>query len=120
MKTEIYAALNRVAMLEVEAQAIREELNRLATPAPAQPGEWRDWPDCLGWWTAMHVPEIRTYTYWTPMLLLRVDETSVTTKSHIDGKMITFERAKHPDRHWLRLPDLPPTRKYETMYNIHL
>ena len=79
-------------------------------PAPAQPGEWRDWPDGPGWWLVdiMHTPAIRSYEYWTPMLLITVNRESAVTKNLEDGSKTIISLAEICHRHWLRLPDLPP------------
>jgi len=153
MKESIYAALNRVAMLEAEAQSIREELEKLLNvttahrfkhgdrvmvkdvdpvrcqaertgtvehtveeyvvvhmdgtqstsvykdsqlelippkPAPAQPGEWREYPDMVGWW----IPYLLGTTYDRAM--------------YFPISAIAEQRLCPSVHRWLRLPDLPP------------
>ena len=62
--------------------------------APAQPGEWRDYPDGPGWWVKRNPPSDEPHWVWERPLVYHQAEPAGYDGIHKNC--------------WLRLPDKPP------------
>ena len=71
-------------------------------PAPALPGEWRDYPDANGLWLC--------YKNGRPGVAILVVVTNRPQAFHQDWRILSFRTPiQHDPAHrWLRLPDAPP------------
>jgi len=71
-------------------------------PAPALPGEWRDYPDRSGWWAAYDANE--DYNPYRP-IYVTLGGDGVVTNLHTGRRIL---RVNNIPPRWLRLPDAPP------------
>ena len=79
-----------------------DEFKNMAPPAPALPGEWRDWPDRCGRWLKLDDPDTDDYAILWKITCVSPDCLRVNR----DGAIFT-RRDCSPDTRWLRLPDAP-------------
>ena len=99
---EIMRELASASHTEAQMKLLADEYNRaMAPPAPALPGEWRDYPDANGLWLC--------YKNGRPGVAILVVVTNRPQAFHQDWRILSFRTPiQHDPAHrWLRLPDAP-------------
>ena len=79
-----------------------DEFKNMAKPAPALPGEWRNYPDGSGRWVAYDANE--DYNPRHP-IHVTLGGDGVVTNLHTGRRIL---RVNNIPPRWLRLPDAPP------------